>query len=76
MLIVWGEANGALCPVLGRLRAGHYHDGDHHRRGSGHRLGIHLQKVSSFSSELPARRGEGYTKWSRIPLWHSHPKRK
>lgn len=38
----WGEANGTLCPVLGRLCAGHYHDGDHHRHWSWHRLGLHL----------------------------------
>lgn len=51
-LIVWGEANGTLCPVLGRVCAGHYHDGDHHRHWSWHRLGLYLQEVSSFSSGL------------------------
>lgn len=56
-LIVWGEANGTLCPLLGRLCAGHYHDGDHHCHRSWHRLGLYLQEVSSFSCGLSERRG-------------------
>lgn len=58
LLIFLDEANGALCPVLGRICAGHYHDGDHHRHGSWYRLGLHLQEVSNFSSGFPVYKVE------------------
>lgn len=51
-------ANGTLPPVLCRLCAGHYYDGDHHRYWSWHHLGLHLQEVGSFSSWLPWNRAK------------------
>lgn len=53
LLIVRGcVANGTLCPILGRLCTGYYHDGDHHCHWSWHHLGLLLQEVSSFSFRL------------------------
>ena len=66
MLIIWGGANGTLCLVLGRLRAGHHYDGDHHHYWSWNRPWLHLQEVSSFFSGFGERGEEGTQNQTRL----------
>lgn len=65
-MIIWGGANGTLCRVLGRLRAGHHHDGDHHYHWSWNRPWLHLQEVSSFFSGLGERGEKGIQSQTRL----------